>query len=306
MDWDSISKAIDSFRDGPWDVPFRVALIIIIALVASKVSTVAIDKVVLKVTSRSTKLQLSDLRNSRDPAEVSDHLLENRISQRAHALGTLARSAVVIIIWSVAIMTMMTELGLNVGPLLASAGVLGVVLGFGAQTLVADYLAGISMTLEDQLGVGDIIDCGVVLGTVEEVALRYTRIRDFFGVVWYVRNGTMNYIANQSQGWTYALVDLALDYDADLTKVREVIDAEGQLIALDASYDKVFMDPPIYAGLEAARGDAIVVRVMAKVVPDQQFVAARLLRERIKGALDNAGLHIPLTQIKIVEERGTQ
>jgi small conductance mechanosensitive channel len=195
----------------------------------------------------------------------------------------------------------MTEVGINVGPLLASAGVLGVVLGFGAQTLVADYLAGVSMALEDQLGVGDVVDCGVVLGTVEQVALRYTRIRDFLGVVWYVRNGTITYIANQSQGWTYAVVDFALDIDADLSKIREVVDAEGQRIAQDSSFDAVFMDPPVYAGLEEARGDAIVVRVMAKVVPDQQFIAARLLRERIKGALDKAGLHIPLAQMQIID-----
>jgi small-conductance mechanosensitive channel len=304
MNWDSVVDWLDAFQAGPWDTPIRIALIAIIAIIASKLSTVAINKMVRRATNKSEKLNIADLRNATDTEELSEELLENRITQRAHALGSLAHSGAVILIWSVAIMMIMTELGLNIGPLLASAGVLGVVIGFGAQTLVADYLAGISMTLEDQLGIGDVVDCGVVLGTVEEVALRYTRIRDFYGVVWYVRNGTISYIANQSQGWTYALVDLALDYNADLEKVRTVIDGEGQRIAKDASYDAVFMDPPVYAGVEEARGDAIVVRVMAKVVPDQQFVAARLLRERIKGALDAAGLHIPLTQIQIVEERG--
>jgi len=301
MDWDSISNAIESFREGPWDAPIHIILIIIFAFVATKLASIAINRVVNRATKKSTAIDFSDLRNTTDIQNVSDQLLENRVSQRANALGSLARSAAVIVIWTVAVLTIMTEVGINVGPLLASAGVLGVVIGFGAQTLVADYLAGISMALEDQLGVGDVVDCGVVLGTVEQVALRYTRIRDFFGVVWYVRNGTITYIANQSQGWTYAVVDLALDYDADLTKVREVIDAEGQLIALDSSFDAVFMDPPVYAGLEEARGDAIVVRVMAKVVPDQQFIAARLLRERIKGALDKAGLHIPLAQMQIMD-----
>jgi small-conductance mechanosensitive channel len=304
MDWDSISDAVNSFNDGPWDAPIRIALIIFFALIASKVSTIAINRVVNRASRKSTAINFADLRNATDTEALSEELLEKRGSQRASAIGSLARSAAVILIWTVAVVTIMTELGLNVGPLLASAGVLGVVIGFGAQTLVADYLAGISMTLEDQLGVGDVVDCGVVLGTVEEVALRYTRIRDFLGIVWYVRNGAITYVANQSQGWTYAVVDLALDYDADLTKVREVIDAEGQLIALDVSYDKVFMDPPVYCGLEDARGDAVIVRVMAKVVPDQQFIAARLLRERVKRALDNAGLHIPLSQMKIVEERG--
>ena len=305
MNWDSISKAIESFRDGPWDAPIHIVLIIILAFVASKVAAVAITRVVERATKRSTSVDFSNLRNTTDTQAVTDQLLANRLSQRANALGSLARSTAVIVIWSIAVITIMTEIGINVGPLLASAGVLGVVLGFGAQTLVADYLAGISMALEDQLGVGDVVDCGVVLGTVEQVALRYTRIRDFLGVVWYVRNGTITYIANQSQGWTYAVVDLALDYDADLAKVREVIDAEGQLIALDSSYDTVFMDPPVYVGLEEARGDAIVVRVMAKVVPDQQFIAARLLRERIKGALDSAGLHIPLAQMEIIDGKVT-
>ena len=306
MDWDSIADAYDSFSAGSWDVPFRIVLIIIIALVATKVSTMAIRKLVAKATSRATKIHVADLRNLNDSEDVSDQLLENRVSQRAHALGTLGHSIAVIGIWSISTMMIMAELGINVGPLLASAGILGVVLGFGAQTLVADYLAGISMTLEDQLGVGDVVDCGVVLGTVDEVALRYTRIRDFYGVLWYVRNGTIAYVANQSQGWTYAIVDVGLNYNADLAQVRDVINEEGQRIAHDSSYDSIFMDPPAYAGLEEVRGDAVVVRVMAKVVPDQQFIGARLLRERVKSALDNAGLHIPLTQMQIVDGRGAQ
>ncbi|MDE1047621.1 MAG: mechanosensitive ion channel family protein [Candidatus Nanopelagicales bacterium] len=306
MDWDSIADAYDSFSAGSWDVPFRIVLIIVIALVATKVSTMAIRKLVAKATSRATKIHVADLRNLNDSEDVSDQLLENRVSQRAHALGTLGHSIAVIGIWSVSTMMIMAELGINVGPLLASAGILGVVLGFGAQTLVADYLAGISMTLEDQLGVGDVVDCGVVLGTVDEVALRYTRIRDFYGVLWYVRNGTIAYVANQSQGWTYAIVDVGLNYNADLAQVRDVINEEGQRIAHDSSYDSIFMDPPAYAGLEEVRGDAVVVRVMAKVVPDQQFIGARLMRERVKSALDNAGLHIPLTQMQIVDGRGAQ
>ena len=306
MDWNSIADAYDSFSASSWDVPFRIVLIIIIALVATKVSTVAIRRIVAQAASKAGTLNVAELRNSTDSEDVSEQLLDNRVSQRANALGTLCRSTAVIGIWAISIMMIMAELGINIGPLLASAGILGVVLGFGAQTLVADYLAGISMTLEDQLGVGDVVDCGIVLGTVDEVALRYTRIRDFYGVLWYVRNGTISFVANQSQGWTYAIVDIALKYDADLANVRQVINEEGQRIAVDPSYDTVFMDPPEYAGLQEARGDAVVVRVMVKVVPDQQFVGARLLRERIKSALDNAGLHIPLTQMQIVDERRAQ
>jgi small conductance mechanosensitive channel len=303
MDLDSITNFIDEFNKGPWDAPFKIILIILISLAASSIAGRAIRRLVKHAVSNAHHVGHSQLRNLEDTQELSSTLLENRTSQRAYALGSLARSATIIFIWSVAVMMILSELGLNVGPLLASAGVLGVVLGFGAQTLVADYLAGVSMTLEDQLGVGDVVDCGVVLGTVEEVALRYTRIRDFYGVVWYVRNGTIAYIANQSQGWTYAVVDIALPYDADLTVVAHVINTAGEQMAADTSLDKVLLDTPVYAGLEEARGDAVVVRVMAKAVPEQQFVAARLIRERVKISLDRQGIHIPLNHITITEQQ---
>ena len=115
-------------------------------------------------------------------------------------------------------------LGINVGPLLASAGVIGVALGFGAQTLVKDYLSGIFLIIEDQYGVGDLVDVGPVIGTVEEVALRFTRLRDQTGVVWYVRNGEILRVANRSQGWTLAIVDIPIAYDENIDKVREIVD----------------------------------------------------------------------------------
>lgn len=301
IDWANITSFVQDFEEGPWDAPFRIALILLIAFIISSIAGRLISRLVRRTVSRGGQLDRKALRNLEDSEELSESLLENRVAQRAYALGALARSAVVITVWSVAILMVLSEVGLNIGPVLTSAGVLGVVIGFGAQTLVADYLAGIAMTLEDQLGVGDVVDCGVVLGTVEDVTLRYTRIRDFFGVVWYVRNGTIAYIANQSQGWTYGIVDIALPYDSDLKKVAQVVNDSGKEMALDHSLDDVLIDPPVYAGLEDARGDAVVIRVMAKVVPDQQFIAARVMRERIKGALDAAGIHIPLAQMQIVE-----
>ena len=304
MDTDSISQTIDDLSAGPWDEIAKIVITVILAVIISAIVSSLIRRTVNRAISRAHRLDVSQIRNIEDTSELSASLLENRVAQRATAIGTLARSTAVIVIWSIAVMMILSELGLNIGPLLASAGVLGVVLGFGAQTLVADYLAGISMTLEDQLGVGDVVDCGVVIGTVEEVALRYTRIRDFYGVVWYVRNGTMTYVANQSQGWTYAIVDIALPYDSDLDHVESIVNSEGQIMAADPNYDNILMDPPVYAGLEDARGDAVVVRVLAKAVPAQQYVAARLIRGRMKGALDAAGIHIPIAHMKLTDFPG--
>jgi small conductance mechanosensitive channel len=231
---------------------------------------------------------------------MAQALMTERQNQRAHSLGSLARSALAITVWAVAIMTILSIAGINVAPLLASAGVLGVVLGFGAQTLVADYLAGIAMIFEDQLGIGDTIDLGVVLGEVEEVALRYTRVRDSWGVVWYVRNGTIQYVANQSQGWTYALVEIPVPYNEDLEKVQQVIDAAGKEMLEDPDYNVMLLGAPYYSALQEVTATSAIIRVNTKVVPDgNQWYAARVIRQQMKQALDDAGIRIPLDGIEI-------
>lgn len=217
-------------------------------------------------------------------------------------MGALLRSIAIVTIWTAAFMTMLTTVGINVAPLLASAGVLGVILGFGAQQLVADYLAGISMIFEDQLGVGDIINVGTVTGTVEDVALRCTRIRDFDGTVWYIRNGQMAYVANQSKGWTIARIDFPLSYNADLEQVRAVIDAEGVRMSRDPQYDRILLDTPSYAGVELVRGDAVIIRIIAKTAPEQQFLATRVLRQAMKQALDNAGITMPVQTVRFAQD----
>ncbi|MCW2621843.1 MAG: mechanosensitive ion channel protein MscS, partial [Frankiales bacterium] len=132
-------------------------------------------------------------------------LLTERRKQRADTIGSVLRSAASIMILTIAFTTVMSELGFDLGPVLASAGIVGVAVGFGAQNLVKDFLNGIFMLLEDQYGVGDVIDAGGASGTVEAVGLRVTRIRDVEGVVWHVRNGEIIRIGNKSQGWSRAL-----------------------------------------------------------------------------------------------------
>lgn len=123
-----------------------------------------------------------------------------RRAQRAESIGQLLASTATLVVWLIALLTIFSRLGIEIAPILASAGVLGVALGFGAQALVKDYLAGIFVVLEDQYGIGDTVDVGPVTGVVEDVTLRITRIRDSAGVIWYVRNGEIVRVANQSQG----------------------------------------------------------------------------------------------------------
>jgi len=297
--WDSIWSTISEW---PWNIPLKLLVIAIAAVVAQFVITRAIRKVVDGMVSRSRAPRPSDLRTLDSTSELTAVVMTQRTEQRAQAMGALLRSISVVTIWTIAFMTMLTTVGINIAPLLASAGVLGVILGFGAQQLVADYLAGISMIFEDQLGVGDVVNVGTVTGTVEDVALRCTRIRDFDGTVWYIRNGQMQFVANQSKGWTIARIDFPLSYDADLDQVREVIDEEGQRMSKDPQFDRILLDAPKYAGVEIVRGDAVIIRIIAKTAPEQQFNATRVLRQAMKQALDAAGIKMPVQTVRFAQD----
>ncbi len=172
-------------------------------------------------------------------------MLTQRTEQRANAIGTLLRSVVAIGVWSIALLTILPLLGIDIAPLLASAGVIGVALGFGAQTLVKDYLSGIFMIVEDQYGIGDLVDLGEVIGTVEEVALRYTRLRDLSGVVWYVRNGEVLRVGNRSQGWTLAVVDIPIGYDENIDRVREIVENVATDMDENPDYDDMLLGRPV-------------------------------------------------------------
>ena len=138
------------------------------------------------------------------------------------------------------------------------------------------------------------MDVGPVVGTIEEVALRYTRLRDLSGVVWYVRNGEILRVANRSQGWILAIVDVPVAYDEDLNRVRDLIEKVAQDMDEDPTYDDMLLGRPAYAGVESVTGDAVFIRISAKSAPEQQVALARVIRERIKLAFDRAGVRVPV------------
>ncbi|MGB7982225.1 MAG: mechanosensitive ion channel family protein [Candidatus Nanopelagicales bacterium] len=226
--------------------------------------------------------------------ELQSLIMSQRREQRAEAVGQLVRSAMIIALWGTASLLIMTQLGVNIAPIMASAGVVGVALGFGAQTLVKDYLSGFFMIVEDQYGVGDLVDVGEVTGTVEEVALRVTRIRDPSGVVWYVRNGEILRVANQSQGWTMAAVVIPVSYDADLEAIRTIVIHVGEDMAKDPETRQRMLGRPVFSGVDAVSGEAVYVRVMTRARAGQQIPLTRELRERLKMAFDRAGIVVPV------------
>jgi small conductance mechanosensitive channel len=284
----------ESARDWIIGVPLQFVSIFVVALIAQIVLLWTIRRIVRRTTERARRERLEDSRRTMRTAELSDVLLNQRTEQRAAAIGSLLTSVVSISVWVIALLTALPLLGIDIAPLLASAGVIGVALGFGAQTLVKDYLSGIFLIIEDQFGVGDVVDLGPAIGTVEEVALRYTRLRDLSGIVWYVRNGEILRVANKSQGWTLAVVDIPVAYNVDLDKVRDIIENVAIDMDEDPTYDDMLLGKPMFAGVESMSGDAVFLRVTAKAVPEQQVPLARAIRERLKLAFDRAGIVIPV------------
>lgn len=304
-----IQQALSDFlKDFPIEPLLRVAVIVIAALVAQLAGGRAIRKSVEAVTNRAPSRRPGQLRGA-DDQQLASTLMEDRQRQRAHALGSLAKNALTIIVWAAAVLTIMGTLGVNLAPILASGAVVSAVIGFGAQSYIADYLNGISMIFEDQLGIGDTVDMGgIVLGEVEETALRYTRVRDFWGVVWYVRNGQIQSVANQSQGWTYSLIEIPVPYDEDLGRVQQVIDAAGKEMGSDPQYNGVLLGAPYYSNVTELTATAVVIRVNTKIVPNgNQWFAGRVVRQRMKEALDSAGIRIPLEGMQVrTFQAGTQ
>jgi small conductance mechanosensitive channel len=267
----------------------RIALIMIIAVIIRAVLRRLIDGMTRGNGGRKPKL-LKPLRE-RAPQTLGAFASERR-EQRAKTIGSVLKSFVTIIVFGVAFIQVLTELGMNVAPILTSAGILGVALGFGAQNLVKDFLAGMFMMLEDQYGVGDVVDLGPATGTVEAVALRITTIRDTNGTVWYVRNGEILRVGNSSQGFAVAVVDLPLAYGANLASATEVLSVAAEEATSEEPLSKDVTDKPQVLGVEKVTPEGITMRVTVKVRPGRQWAVQRALRAKLMPALEDAGISL--------------
>jgi small conductance mechanosensitive channel len=213
-------------------------------------------------------------------------LLSERRRLRAETIGSVLRSVTSVAIFAIAAMLVLGELEVNLAPVIASAGVLGLALGFGAQNLVKDFVAGVFMILEDQYGVGDVIDIGDVTGTVEGVGLRTTRLRDDYGTVWYVRNGEVDRVGNKTQGFAHVVIDLPVPSESDIGQARRAIKTAADSLWRDREWSNIILEEPHMLGIEQLNADNVVLRLTVKTRPLQQWRVGRELRQRIKNQLD--------------------
>jgi len=282
--------------------PFSILLLIAIAIVVRWI----LHRLITKLTRRAaTGSMPSVIARGKVPQmfmEQNAAALERR-QQRAETMGGLLKSIVTVIVFSIVGFMVIAQLGYNIAPLIASAGIIGVALGFGAQSVVKDFLSGIFLILEDQYGVGDTVDVGAAAGVVEAVGLRVTRLRDVNGTVWYVRNGELLAVGNMSQNWARTVLDIPVAFSEDLTRVREILREVAHAVWEDPEYRSEILEEPEVWGVERWDPDGVVVRVVVKTAPQQQWSVARELRERIKDRFDAEGIEIPLPQ-RMVWHRG--
>ena len=287
-----VTVTVDSVQQWLLTDGLRILVTIVLAALAIAVLHRLIDRVVATMTSKSARRLAESGRAGRVLASATG-MANERQHQRVETVGSLLRSIVTFVVVTLAVLTIMALVGIPLGPLLASAGVAGVALGIGAQSLVKDFLSGIFMIMEDQYGVGDVIDTGEAIGTVEEVTLRITRLRDANGITWYVRNGEIIRVGNRSQGDSTAIVDMPVSYAESVERVVGVIRDTATAMGQDPDWEDKFVEEPQVLGVESIVGMTMTIRTIAQCVPGENFAVQREMRERLKAALDAAEVQAP-------------
>jgi small conductance mechanosensitive channel len=263
-------------------VGLRILLVLVIAYVLRRV----VQRMITKLIARMTRTA-----DAVDGTALGGLLVNHeRRRQRSEALGSILRSSASFVILGTAALTVLSALEIDLAPLLASAGVAGVALGFGARNLVMDFLSGVFMLIEDQYGVGDTIDVGEVTGEVIEVGLRVTKLRGDNGAIWYMRNGEVKRIGNLSQGWATAVVDVPVPVVEDLDRVRAAIVAAGEELGDTEPWSEQLWGEVEMLGLTAVSQGTATLQVQVKTMPGKSFGVERELRWRVREALLAAGI----------------
>jgi len=294
------NRFVTEFAD--WLV--AVVVILFAAWILTLIARRYLGHVVARVVAPDKTLPGRHLKRleGRAPSMVPDALTaldqppDPRRAARIQSISAVVGSTAAVIIWVIALIMALGRTGVDLAPLIAGAGIAGVALGFGAQSLVKDCIAGLFMLLEDQYGIGDVVDLDEAIGTVEKISLRTTVLRGVDGTVWHVPNGEVQRVGNQSQLWSVAVVDVDVAYDCDLTTARDVILGCVETVCSSDEWSATVLEPPRMLGVEVLGADGITIRVTMKTEPGAQWGLQRAIREALKGALDGAGIEIPFPQ----------
>ncbi len=281
--------------------PLQVAIILAVGVLVLALVRRTIKHVTERIASGATRVTSADQAGEgrrwlRRPAIIEDALTlaspmaRERRAQRARTVGSVLRSTANIVIVTVMILMILSAVGANVAPLLASAGVVGVAVGFGAQSLVKDFISGIFLLIEDQFGVGDVVDLNGAVGTVEEMGLRLTQVRSFDGTLWYVRNGEILRAGNLTQQWSRAVAEIRVPLDADVDAVRAALGRAADRVQADDELAPHLLEAPSVRGVDAWNDITMTFTLHAQVRPAMQWDVSRALLGAAQDELRRARL----------------
>jgi small conductance mechanosensitive channel len=280
--------------------PLRVLIIVVVGLVVLGLLRRAIAHITERIAegagtpTTDKPARRGAFRRGRlveDALSIANPLATARRAQRARTVGSVLRSTANIVVGTLMALMILQEFQVNVGPLLASAGVAGVALGFGAQSLVKDFISGVFLLVEDQFGVGDVVDLGSgAVGTVEEVQLRTTQVRSFDGTLWYVRNGEILRAGNRTQQWSRALAEVRVPVDADVDIVRGALGRAADTVQADPELADLLLEAPSVRGVDAVNDFTMTFTLHAQVQPGQQWDVSRALLRAAQSELRAAGV----------------
>jgi small conductance mechanosensitive channel len=273
---------------GEWALLIRIALIVLGLIALRWVLLVIVKRVVTTVTTGVKRREGAADTKALDASPLA----RARIVQRARTIGLVLSNLITASLTISAMIAILAELGIAIGALAAGAGILGAALGFGAQSLVKDFLAGLFIVVEDQFGVGDFVDLGTATGVVESIRLRVTQIRDSEGTVWYVRNGEILRVGNQSQGWSRIILDLPLAYNSDLEKAKKAIEQAAAKLTETPTLKSGLIGKAEVWGIQALGGEEVTFRMVQQVRPSKKDAITRALRMEVKKSLDKAGVSL--------------
>jgi small-conductance mechanosensitive channel len=231
---------------------------------------------------------------------ASDQHVDRERGQRLVTLTSVALVLVRIVVWVLAILTIMGIWGIPMSPFVAAAATIGIAIGFGAQDLVKDVIAGFFILVEDQFGIGDVVSIGGVSGTVEAITLRTTVLRDLDGNEYHIPNGHIVVTTNMTQGFARVVADIGVSYSTDVDMAMSVILDEAASMADDPGWSESFLGAPEMLGVNGLNDSSVEIRLVAKVIPEERWTVKREFNRRIKNRLDAEGIEIPYNHISVV------
>jgi moderate conductance mechanosensitive channel len=299
LDPGAICEAVWDATDSEWwakvadwfiGKPLTILIIFVVAFVVARVARRAVRRGVRRLVTTQRVAGTWALERVGMTTTTTETIIDPRREGRATSIATVVASTVTVVVWTVAAIMILGELNVDLAPLIAATGIAGVALGFGAQSLVKDCITGLFMLIEDQYGIGDEVDLGEAVGTVEQISLRTTVLRSVDGTVWHVPNGEVLRVGNRSRLWAVALMDVAIGIDGDVERASQVLQQTATRVCTDETIASDVLEPPELLGVESITLTGVTLRLRIKTKPGAQYRIQRVLREAIKQALDEEGI----------------